>query len=82
MWWLKQYTISVTGVWTEFLQNFQIWGQRTGDGPTKTFAAQASGTFKGQQASQQRISGRLAVSAHKHALIEYAFENAQRPSLV
>jgi hypothetical protein len=53
MWWLKKYTISVTGVWTEFLQNFPIWGQRTGDGPTKTFAAQASGTFKGQQASQQ-----------------------------
>jgi hypothetical protein len=53
MWWLKKYTISVTGVWTEFLQNFQIWGQRTGDGPTKTFPAQAQGTVKGQQASQQ-----------------------------
>jgi hypothetical protein len=27
MWWLKNYyTISVTGVAAEFLQNFQIWG--------------------------------------------------------
>jgi len=34
MWWLKKYyTISVTGVSAEFLQNFQIWGQGAWKGP-------------------------------------------------
>jgi hypothetical protein len=41
----KKYTIAVTGVWSEFLQNFPIWVQRTWDGPKKTFAAQAKGAF-------------------------------------
>ena len=66
----------------EFLQNFQIRGQGTWEGPTKVFAAQSQCTFRDPRARRQWISRGLAISAHEHALVEHAFEATQCTGLV